>query len=255
MQPLTNPGVSSGTQNPFGINTRTNSTEFVPEARKTRAFAYLRVSGKGQIDGDGFRRQLEAIRQYSKASGIRIAGTYREKGVCGATDAEDRPAWVEMVGGMLSDGVKTVVIERLDRLARDLLVQEHIVADLRRRGLTLVSVYEPDLCSDDPTRVLMRQVIGAVAQYDKAMTVLKLRAARSRRRKTAGRCEGRKPYGTRPGETEVVGRMQDLRATGLSFERVAEMLNGEGLKPRQGDRWHGVVCNRILSGHRAGVSR
>ena len=30
-----------------------------------KAFAYLRVSGKGQVEGDGFTRQLEAIRKYA----------------------------------------------------------------------------------------------------------------------------------------------------------------------------------------------
>ena len=47
-----------------------------------------------------------------------------------------------------------------DRLARDLLIQESIIADLKRNGFEVISVAEPDLCSDDPSRVLMRQVLG-----------------------------------------------------------------------------------------------
>src|SRR5215469_1471148 len=100
---------------------------------------------------------------------------------------------------------------RLDRLARDLMVQEHIVADCQRRGITLLSTAEPDLCSTDPTRILMRQILGAVAAYDKAMVVLKLRGARERKRAATGRCEGAKPYGELPGEREVLQRMQSLR--------------------------------------------
>jgi hypothetical protein len=53
-------------------------------------------------------------------------------------------------------------------LARDLMVQETIIADLRKYGFDLVSVAEPDLMANDPTRVLMRQLMGAVAQYGKA---------------------------------------------------------------------------------------
>jgi len=53
---------------------------------------------------------------------------------------------------------------------------------------------------DDPTRVLIRQVLGAVAQFEKSVIVAKLRAARVRKRRETGRCEGRKPFGTRPGE-------------------------------------------------------
>ena len=42
---------------------------------KSKAFAYLRVSGKGQLDGDGFTRQSEAINRYAKANQITISET------------------------------------------------------------------------------------------------------------------------------------------------------------------------------------
>jgi hypothetical protein len=44
-----------------------------------------------------------------------------------------------------SNGVRVVLVERLDRLARDLMVQETIVADLWKHAFELVSVAEPDL--------------------------------------------------------------------------------------------------------------
>jgi hypothetical protein len=56
----------------------------------------------------------------------------------------------------------------------------------------LVSVMEPDLLQTDPSRVLMRQVFGAIAQYKKAMIVAKLRGVRYRTKLKEGRCEGRK---------------------------------------------------------------
>ncbi len=96
-----------------------------------------------------------------------------------------------------ADGVKAIIIEKLDRLARDLMVQEATIADLQKHGFTLISVAEPDLMATDPTRILMRQLMGAVAQYDKSQIVLKLRDARQRMKAATGRCEGRKPYGTR----------------------------------------------------------
>jgi DNA invertase Pin-like site-specific DNA recombinase len=47
--------------------------------------------------------------------------------------------------------VKVVLIETLHRLARDLMVQESILADFKRHGFEIISVSEPDLCSDDPS--------------------------------------------------------------------------------------------------------
>ena len=109
----------------------------------TRAFAYLRVSGNGQVKGDGFPRQLAAIRGYTKAHQIRIAKIFREEGVSGSTAATDRPAFTAMLEALHGNGVTTIIVERLDRLARDLMIQETILADLAKHGFTLISVAEP----------------------------------------------------------------------------------------------------------------
>lgn len=213
----------------------------------TRAFAYLRVSGKGQVEGDGFTRQLKAIREYAAANDIKIANAYREKGVSGTKDLENRPALLELMTALHANGVKLVLVEKLDRLARDLMVQETIIGDLRKNGFDLISVSEPDLLQDDPSRKLMRQVFGAIAEYEKTMIVLKLRGARLRQKAKTGRCEGAKPYGSLSREAAVVARMKDLRATGMGFDRIAAQLNADGVKPRRGKKWWGLAVNKILS--------
>ena len=126
----------------------------------TKAFAYLRVSGKGQLDGDGFTRQRAAIKAYAAACGLKIVREFREEGVSGTIETMDRPAWAEMIATLHSNGVRTIVVEKIDRMARDLMVQEAAIADLRKHGFELVSVTEPDLMANDPTRVLMRQLTG-----------------------------------------------------------------------------------------------
>ena len=213
----------------------------------TKAFAYLRVSGKGQVKGDGFPRQLEAIRAYARSHSITITQVFEERGVCGASDLQDRPALSQLTQALHANGTRLVLIEKLDRLARDLMVQETIIGDLRKGGFDLVSVAEPDLLQDDPTRKLMRQFMGAIAEYEKAMIVMKLRGARIRAKAKDGRCEGRKPYGFYPGELQVVERMKELKASGLGFDRIAEQLNAEGVRPRTGQRWWGRSINNVLS--------
>jgi len=213
----------------------------------TKVFAYLRVSGKGQVEGDGFTRQLDTIKRYAQANGMRIVKVFREEGVGGATDLEDRPALMDLMEALAADGTKLVLIEKLDRLARDLMVQETIIGDLRKREFDILSVMEPDLLQNDPTRILMRQVFGAIAQYEKAMIVAKLRGARQRMKAKTGRCEGQKPYGHYDGEDAIMARMKSLKDSGLGFDRVADALNAEGLKPRAGVRWWGKTVNNILS--------
>jgi DNA invertase Pin-like site-specific DNA recombinase len=211
-----------------------------------RAFAYLRVSGKGQLDGDGFTRQREAIQQYARTNDLHIVETFEEQGVSGTKELDDRPALQDLLAALKDGDIRVVLIEKLDRLARDLMVQETILADMGKHGFQVISVCEPDLCSADPSRVLVRQIFGAIAQYDRAMTVLKLRGARQRMKAKQGRCEGRKAFGARSGEGEVIERMRRLRAEGMAVDKIAARLNAESIPSRMGKGWHGKSVSRIL---------
>jgi DNA invertase Pin-like site-specific DNA recombinase len=200
----------------------------------------------GQVDGDGFTRQSEAIERYAKANGLEVVQTFREEGVSGTKDLENRPALQELLLAIDSGEVSVVLIERLDRLARDLMVQETILGDLRKRGITVISVTEPDLCSDDPSRKLMRQIFGAIAEYDKAMIVLKLRGARQRMKAKTGRCEGAKAFGSSEDHRPVIDRILSLRSAGMAVDTIAETLNAEGMKSKSGGRWYGSSVRNVL---------
>ena len=127
------------------------------------------------------------------------------------------------------------------------MVQERVIADFHKNGFTLISAAEPDLMASDSTRILVRQMMGAIAQYDKANIVAKLRGARLRKKAKTGSCEGAKQFGFYEGETAVLERMRILRAAGLGFDRIASALNAEGVRPRRGAKWHGCAVNGILS--------
>ena len=61
--------------------------------------------------------------------------------------------------------------------------------------MQLIPTTAPDFFTEDtPTAVLVRQVLGAIAQFEKASLVKKLRAARDRKKAVTGKCEGRKRY-------------------------------------------------------------
>lgn len=83
--------------------------------------------------------------------------------------------------------------------------------------------------------------------------VERLRAARERKRSTTGRCEGVRPFGEHPGEAEIVAYIKQLRrkkrgAARLSFARIAERLNAEGVPTRHGGPWQpstvAAICGR-----------
>ena len=197
---------------------------------KTKAFGYLRVSSDGQVEGDGFKRQRVAIEKWAAANGVTVVQWFEEEGVSGTV--AERPALQRMMVALLSNGVRTVVIEKLDRIARDVLIQETIIQNMQQEGFQLISTMEADLCSQDPSRTLMRQIMGAFAQYDRTMIVLKTRAARERIRKSGKRCEGRKPLGHVTASIHYRAD-RDMHAAGSNFEQIAKQLNAEGMRKSQ----------------------
>ena len=215
----------------------------------TKAFGYLRVSSDGQVDGDGFKRQRATIEKWAAANGVTIVRWFEEQGVSGTI--LERPALSEMMVALMSNGVHMVLIEKLDRIARDVIVQETIIKNIQKQGITIVSVMEPDLCIDDPSRKLMRQIMGAFAEYDREMITLKTRAARQRIRKSGVRCEGRKIYGqnAKPelaqAEQSVIARIKSLHASGCNYNQIAKTLNAEGIASRKGS-WFGSTVRNVI---------
>jgi len=219
----------------------------------SQAFGYVRVSGLGQLKGHGLERQENAIKSYAEAHHLDLIDVFREEGVSGTL--EDRPALADLLVSLEQNGhvVRTIIIERLDRLARDLMVQEAIVRDFQSKGYQLISTTEgPDLCKDDPTRKLIRQIFGAVAEYDKSMLVMKLKAARQRKRAKTGRCEGRKPYGFTEQEQHVLRRVRVMRRKDrqgrptMTWAAIADRLNREGVSTKAGGPWTAAKVHSVM---------
>jgi DNA invertase Pin-like site-specific DNA recombinase len=218
-----------------------------------KAFGYVRVSGKGQVKGDGFTRQEKAIREYAQSKGIEIEKIYRENGVSGAL--ANRPALAELIVDLEHNGhgIKTVIVEKLDRVARDLMIQETIIQGIRESGVDLISVLEgPGLLDDDPTRKLVRQILGAIAEYEKTMLVQKLRVARQRQKARTGKCEGRKSYREVAPDTVAYIRRLRRKPKGMMrrkpYAEIADQLNAERIATLNGQPWTLQTVRHALEG-------
>jgi hypothetical protein len=77
----------------------------------------------------------------------------------------------------------------------DARVSRRAVSRRETLGIDLIPASAPDFFLEDtPTAVLVRQVLSAIAQFEKASLVAKLKAARDRKRAREGKCEGRKSH-------------------------------------------------------------
>jgi DNA invertase Pin-like site-specific DNA recombinase len=164
---------------------------------KRPAFAYLRTSSAANVgaDKDSDRRQRVAIHAYATQAGYEIVDEFYDQAVSGADPIDARPGFQRMLARIAGNGVQTILVENASRFARDLAVQLAGHDMLKREGIELIPVDAPDhFVNDTPTAVLVRQVLGAISEFDKASTVAKLRAARERKRLEQGKCEGRKSH-------------------------------------------------------------
>jgi len=86
---------------------------------------------------------------------------------------------------------------------------------LKKLGIALVLATAPDFFTEDtPTAVLVRQVLGAIAQFEKPSLVAKLKASRDRKKAATGKCEGRKSYAEAKPETVAFAKELMVRAGG-----------------------------------------
>lgn len=219
---------------------------------KIEAVGYCRVSSIGQKKtGAGLERQAKDILTFAKKNNYRIQKIYKEA-FTGTETA--RPEFETMVADLLSNGIRTIIIECLDRLARDLSIQLQIIALLASKGITLINAMTgQDVTNptDDMTRCML-QVQGSFAELDKRLLVRKLKKGRDAKREKSGSCEGRKPYGFYPGEQETLNRIKELwrKPQGkprLGPYQIAAILNKENLRTRKGTPWIGSTIRNLAN--------
>jgi DNA invertase Pin-like site-specific DNA recombinase len=98
--------------------------------------------------------------------------------------------------------------------------------------------------------VLIRQVLGAVAEFQKTDLVVKLRAARERKRAETGKCGGRKSYAERGIERDIVmlARARELHAQRprLSLRQISAELQAGGYVTPKGNPYAASAVASML---------
>ncbi len=222
-----------------------------------QVFAYLRVSDRSQVDKGGFDRQLKAIKSFCDNQGFTIADVYREEGVSGTKGELDRPTFQDMVAAILSNGVKIIVVESLERLARELRIQEQILLYLAGKNIDLYSANTGENITEairtDPMKKALIQIQGVFSELDKSQLVKKLQRGREKVKAEKGKCAGRKHYGEESEQERVIikritymrrlSRGQEKR---MSFQKIANALNEEGIKTRLGKNWTSTGVKNVI---------
>ncbi len=203
---------------------------------KTRsAVAYYRTSSATNVgaDKDSLKRQKEAVRSYAARGGFEVVREFYDAAVSGADPIHERPGFVDLLQYLSSNGAQVVLVETASRFARDLAVQIAGHDLMKARGYELIPADAPDYFTDEtPTAVMVRQILGAVSEFEKASLVQKLRKARERKRDALGKCEGRKKlielHPATVAEAKRLRRKSPKTGKRRSFRTIAQLLANKG---------------------------
>ncbi|MBW1732523.1 MAG: recombinase family protein [Deltaproteobacteria bacterium] len=225
---------------------------------KLKLVGYARVSGAEQRDADTIRIQTKALRGYCEKHGHELVQIFKDNGVSGAL--EKRPGLAQLFAYLEeAPEVDGVLVYKLDRLARDLLVQEFTIKKLEALGRRLYSVTEPALDSTEPMRKAFRQFMGIVAELEKAFITMRLLAGRMAKIEAGGYAGGGAAFGyvAKDGELVVdeekaktIRQIFSMKRRGVSLNKIARTLNERGVPTARGGKWYACTVSYILKNKR-----
>ena len=225
-----------------------------------RLLAYIRVSTDDQaLSGAGLDAQLESCESYAKRHGLAIHQTFKDEGIGGAVELEDRPGLMDALNELEKGDV--LLVAKRDRLGRNTRTHKPValieLAVAKKKGRIVSAAGEgTEGDEDDPTSFLLSGMTDVFAGFERLLIKARTKAA-LQAMKRAGKRVGHIPFGFRLAqdgihleesqeEQDILRQMSELRATGLSIREIANALNARGAFNRGQSKWHNASVHRIM---------
>lgn len=215
----------------------------------TAVLGYVRVSTHEQAQsGLGLAAQRSAIEAACTARGWSLTGVVVDDGASGRS--LDRRGIQEALRGLLAGQATCLMVSKLDRLTRSVGDLAALVAWTEANRVTLVAL-DLGVDTSTPGGRLMANVFASVAEWEREMA-----AGRTRDALAALRAQGR-PI-SRPAvvdRPELAERIAGMRAGGMTYQRIADVLNDEHVPTMRGASAWGVSAVRGACGYERPRSR
>jgi len=228
--------------------------------------AYCRVSTENQRDDGTIELQVEAIKEFCSLNNYQLIKVFRDDGISGTKELEFRKGLIDLLEYLEKHReINTVVVFKLDRLARDLVIQEHIIKQFEKLNTILISTKEPDLNGNDPTRKFIRHILGATSEFEKSMIAMRMSAGRLKKAKRGGYAGGRIAFGYKTillekningvsksdiqvdeKKTEIIRMIFEMANKRVGFRGIARVLNDNCLSAPNGSKWYAGTVKYIL---------
>jgi DNA invertase Pin-like site-specific DNA recombinase len=178
----------------------------------TRVALYARVStSNGHQDPE---MQLRELREYADRRGWQVAGEYIDHGVSGSK--ESRPELNRLMADAHQRRFDAILVWKIDRFGRSLKHLVNALADLGAYGVAFISLRD-NLDLSTPSGRLMFQIIGAMAEFERALIQERVKAG-LRNAQAKGQRLGR------PRRIVDAVKISTLRASGASWRTISREM-------------------------------
>ena len=216
-----------------------------------KAVIYIRTSSATNLSGDSEDRQRDAVAKYADSQGYEVVSGAYDQAVKGSDSIHERKGFAQLIQYCLDNDVTTILCENASRFARDVIVQELGYRELKKLNLQLIPVDAPDyFTGDSPSLNMIRQILGAVSEFEKSNLVSKLRGARERIKLRDGKCEGRKNLEeilSKDAFATMMKIIKRLREQNKSYASIAGVLADKGYsQPSTGNPYNRSQIMRLI---------
>lgn len=234
--------------------------------KATRAILYLRFSPRPDAaTSESNEVQEHYCKEYCERLGYATSEDDTHSDEATEGDDEDRPGLWAAVAATKRGCV--LVVHKADRLARSVYLDEYVRRQIKRQG-GRVEVVEGTPNGDTPADTLVRQIMAAVAQFEKKIIAARTKSSMLRHQKTGRAMGSVPPYGQQRGpdvvvtgrdgeqitrrtwvvneaERVVIERIATLRAEGANYSAIARRLNQAEIPCRGREAWDATTIRRI----------
>jgi DNA invertase Pin-like site-specific DNA recombinase len=233
------------------LSTKTRKTK----ANKSLVVLYVRVSTDEQKLSPS--AQLEELQAYAAKHQLQIAGTFQDVGVSGAAELADCPGLLAAIAKVQEVKAGSLLVVRLDRLARDVRKATMVEVLLDKAGAKLLLVDGSN--ADDPMAQMTRMFQSWMAQQERALIATRTKAAINELERQNKRFSRHAPYGSAFDEDgNIVDNDQeqaglkiilDLASKGLGPTAIANKLTDKGFRARTGAKFNAATVYNLVKRH------
>lgn len=218
-------------------------------------YSYLRLSTDENKQSNSFEIQTQVINTFAKENDLEPILEQFSDTMSGAK-LEQRTGLMELLNTIKKDD--KVIVQKLDRLSRDVMQTGWVRTEIARKGAELIIV-DSNGDSNDPMSLLMEQIVTAFADYERKMIKTRIQATMNLKKSKGEKLGGSIPYGydvvtegktktlvKNSDEQKVISSINRYQKKGMSLRGIATRLNERGIKTKTDKDFTHTQVKRIL---------